>query len=143
MGNWKYPRLSFALYLETGVSKEYQMPNLAEMSLMRCYWMLQNARVAVFAVSELLRENQQGGGKITPHPQNRVKYLNALQSYCWFTLVILFENDSSNIFDEIFCSYQSKHQKHLRKFMKTCAKFYFLGKYFIRKGCSQLKLTRY
>ena len=31
--------------------------------------MLQNAKVAAFTVSELLRENQQGGrGKITPHP---------------------------------------------------------------------------
>ena len=24
-GNWKYPRLSFAQYLETGASKEYQI----------------------------------------------------------------------------------------------------------------------
>ena len=33
--------------------------------------MLQNARVTAFTVSELLRENQQGG--ITPHTQVRVK----------------------------------------------------------------------
>ena len=32
---------------------------------MKCYWMLQNSRVTVFTVCELLRENQQGG-KITP-----------------------------------------------------------------------------
>ena len=43
------------------------MPNLTWMSLIRSYWMLQNARVAAFIVSELLRENQQGG-KITPPP---------------------------------------------------------------------------
>ena len=43
------------------------MPNLLRMSLMKFYWMLQNARVIAFTVSELLRENKQGGwGKITP-----------------------------------------------------------------------------
>ena len=35
------------------------IPNLAEMFVMRYYWILQNARVTVFTVSELLRENQQ------------------------------------------------------------------------------------
>ena len=36
--------------------------------------MLQNARVTVFTISELLRENQQGGLKLPPPPnQNRVK----------------------------------------------------------------------
>ena len=29
---------------------------------MKCYYMLQNARVTDFTVPELLRENQQGGG---------------------------------------------------------------------------------
>ena len=36
------------------------IPNLAEMSPMKCYWMLENARITVFTVSELLREKQQG-----------------------------------------------------------------------------------
>ena len=31
---------------------------------MKCYWMLQNAKVTAFTVSELLRENQQGEGVI-------------------------------------------------------------------------------
>ena len=38
---------------------------------MKCYWMLQNARITAFTVAELLRENQHGkggGDKITPHP---------------------------------------------------------------------------
>ena len=39
--------------------------NLARMSLIECYWMLQNSRVTAFTVFELLRENQLGG-KITP-----------------------------------------------------------------------------
>ena len=41
------------------------IPNLARMSLIKCYWMLQNARVTAFTVSELLKENQKAG-KITP-----------------------------------------------------------------------------
>ena len=41
---------------------ELWIPNLAQMSLIKCYWMLQNARVTAFTVSELLRENQQDGG---------------------------------------------------------------------------------
>ena len=55
---------------------ELGMPNLAWMSLVKCYWMLQNARVTGFTVSELLRENQQerGGGGVHYLPiQMRVK----------------------------------------------------------------------
>ena len=44
--------------------------NLARMFLIKCYWMLQNARVTAFTISELLRENQQGregeGTKLPP-----------------------------------------------------------------------------
>ena len=49
---------------------ELGTPNLAQMSLMKCYKMLQNAKVTPFTVSELLRENQQRGGesKITSFP---------------------------------------------------------------------------
>ena len=36
------------------------IPNLAQMSVRKWYWMLQNAKVAAFTVSELLWENQQG-----------------------------------------------------------------------------------
>ena len=50
------------------------IPNLARTSLLNCYWTLQNARVTVFTVSELLRENKQKeGSKITsPHTHIRV-----------------------------------------------------------------------
>ena len=41
--------------------------NLARMSLINCYSMLQNDRVIAFTVSELLRENQKVG-KIHPPP---------------------------------------------------------------------------
>ena len=36
-----------------------EIPNLAQMSLMKCYRMLQNTKVTGSTVSELLRENQQ------------------------------------------------------------------------------------
>ena len=44
-----------------------EIPNLPRMSLIKCYRMLQNARVRAFTVSELLWQNQQwGSGKTTP-----------------------------------------------------------------------------
>ena len=52
------------------------IPNLARMSLLKCYWMLQNARVTAFTISELLRENQQGV-KLPPSPPPRL----GLRSY--------------------------------------------------------------
>ena len=36
-----------------------RIPNLAQAFLIKCYWMLQNAKVTAFMVSELLKENQQ------------------------------------------------------------------------------------
>ena len=42
--------------------------NLARMSLIKTYWMLQNPRVTSFTISELLRENQQGRVKLSLHP---------------------------------------------------------------------------
>ena len=38
---------------------ELGTPNLAHMSLIKCYWMLQNVSFTAFTVSELLRLNQQ------------------------------------------------------------------------------------
>ena len=51
---------------------ELWIPNLARVSLMKCYWMLPNDRVTTFTISELLRENQQGGDNITPSPTPRL-----------------------------------------------------------------------
>ena len=49
------------------------IPNSARMFLINCYWILQNARVTAFTISELLRKTRQGrgagGSKFTnPHP---------------------------------------------------------------------------
>ena len=41
---------------------ELGIPHLARMSLIKSYWTLKNARVTTFAVSELFRKNQLGGG---------------------------------------------------------------------------------
>ena len=46
---------------------ELWIPNLARMSLIECYWMLQNSRFTAFTVFVLLWEHQMGG-KITPPP---------------------------------------------------------------------------
>ena len=41
---------------------ELGIPNLARVTLIRCYWMLGNASVTAFTLSELLRENERGRG---------------------------------------------------------------------------------
>ena len=49
------------------------------MSLIKCYWILQNARVTPFTTSELLREKQQGGGGVKlPPSQPRLGFSNVL-----------------------------------------------------------------
>ena len=46
---------------------ELGIPNLPQTYLIKCYSILQNARVTPFTVSELLRENQQSGVKLSHH----------------------------------------------------------------------------
>ena len=48
--------------------EELSIPNLAQIYLMKSYWMLQNRRATAFIFSELLRENNRERGKITPLP---------------------------------------------------------------------------
>ena len=55
---------------------ELGISNLTWPSLIKCYWMLQNAKVIAFTVSGLLRENQQGGKIIPPPTQIRVNRIN-------------------------------------------------------------------
>ena len=62
----------FVQYLETG------------MSLMKYYWMLQNAKVTAFTISELLRENQQRS-QITPTTtQISIKWQSSFIQYIQF-----------------------------------------------------------
>ena len=42
---------------------ELGIPDLVEMYLIKCYWMLQNTRATTFTVSELLRESQRERGR--------------------------------------------------------------------------------
>ena len=60
---------------------ELGLPNLAWMSVMKCYWMLQNSRVTAATVSELLRENQLGDN----YGQKRLN-----ESLCWYFDVRIF-----------------------------------------------------
>ena len=55
---------------------ELWIPNLARMSLIECYCMLQNYRVTAFTVFELLRKNQLGGKITLPLTQIRVNKLS-------------------------------------------------------------------
>ena len=48
--------------------------NLARISLTKCYYMMQNAKVTAFIVSELLRENQQGEGEWVKLPSPSPTY---------------------------------------------------------------------
>ena len=64
-----------------------EIPNLARMSLIKCYWMLQNTRITVFTVFELLRENQQGI-KLSPLPlrlglKDNLIFVNNYKFCCW------------------------------------------------------------
>ena len=58
--NWKSeipPSKFCSIYGNWG---KLEIPNLSRMSLMKCYWMLQNARFTAFTVSALLRETSRG-----------------------------------------------------------------------------------
>ena len=67
------------------------IPNLAQTSLIKCYWMLQNAWVTALTVSELLQEYQQGGGlPPNPHPTSPDQSQDYLQLLGFWTLYFNF-----------------------------------------------------
>ena len=65
---WKSEIPPSEFYQISGEWGELGIPNLAQMFLIKCYWMMQNASVTAFTVSELLRENQQVRGDYSSHP---------------------------------------------------------------------------
>ena len=72
---WKSEIPSSEFYPISGDWGKVALAHLAQMFLIKSYWIVQNSKVTVFTVSELLRENQLGG-KITLSPsltQNMVK----------------------------------------------------------------------
>ena len=69
---WKSEIAPSKFYPISGDWGKLGIPNLAWMSLIKFYWMLQNACVTTFSIFELLRENQLGGGLHLP-TQIRVK----------------------------------------------------------------------
>ena len=56
--------------------------NLARTFLIKCYWILRNARLTAFTVSNLLKKNQQWGKNYPPIPRIKVKRFWYLQEYC-------------------------------------------------------------
>ena len=79
-GNRKYPSEICSI---SGACGKIWIPNLARMSLIKCYWMLQNSRVTAFTVFELLLENQLGGGgvKLPTPPRLKLKVRSSHWSY--------------------------------------------------------------
>ena len=63
---WKCVHLSFAQYLETW--GELGIPDLERISLMKCYWILQNARVTTFTFYEFLLFEVKPTGRQNPPP---------------------------------------------------------------------------
>ena len=68
---------------------ELGVPNLAQMFLMKCYWMLQKATVTAFTVSELLKKHQQG--RDCPlYTHTRVKILEGSSlSMGWLVFILI------------------------------------------------------
>ena len=60
----------------SGDWSKLRIPNLPRLSLIKFYWMLKNANVTAFTVSELLSKNQQGS-KITA-PTNRLELIDCV-----------------------------------------------------------------
>ena len=95
------------------------------MFLIKYYWVLQNARVTAFTVSELLRENQEGrdrGWVKLPHPiQIRVNSISIsnnssdffLSSFKVFCSIILVQKGNEQFQVHIFqLSYFESFQEH-------------------------------
>ena len=92
--------LSFSQYLETGRVRGTKFDtNFSN----ECYWILQNARVTAFTVSELIKGKQQGVAKITApppphthtHTQIRVSVFLFIYSMQWEIKI-----QTENIYDQ-------------------------------------------
>ena len=84
------------------------IPNLAWMSLMKFYWILQNPIVTAFTFSELLREIQKTGGKISPSPSPpailiRVNILAGLNVLCDLFSFLKWRTLENWRFDKVIC----------------------------------------
>ena len=92
------------------------IPNLAWTSLIKCYQMLQNARVAAFTVFELLRESEQGlagrGVKLLPQPRLGLKREHNTSVFLWILRnskeQLLLQNTSRDCFWLCECREASK-----------------------------------
>ena len=87
------------------------IPNFAQMSLMKSYWILRNARVKAVTISELLMENQQVV-KITHPPRIGLQH-----NFAKGTSKIICYLDLKNFDQKAFNSYQeSKMSEHPNSF---------------------------
>ena len=81
--------LAYTFCSVSGYLGKLGIPSLAQMSIIKCYWMLDNARITAFTISELLMENQTGEGKVSLTPtQIRVNTNNKLWNFCILHLLM-------------------------------------------------------
>ena len=77
---------------------------------------MQNTRVTTFTISELLRENQQGVGKITPPTQIRVKVPKTIKRNATRYFIMKFPNKRG--LQQIASNHSSDID--FKDFMKLC-----------------------
>ena len=110
---------------------DLQIPNSAGRSLMKCYWMMQKARITAFAVSQLLRKTQQEGGgsrgagkTTTPSPYTQVRVKKRIQHRCFplkftkFLRTPISKNICKNNCSLIFLPWKLSLLKYLKSFSK-------------------------
>ena len=100
------------------------IPNLAKMYLTKCCWILQNARVTAFTVSELLKENQQGV-KLPPAPPPSTQIRSSKHSSWWRRLEDVFKTSSRRLAKTSSKRLQDVLQKTLQDIFKTSCKNLF------------------
>ena len=108
--------------------------NSAGRSHMKCYWMLQKARITAFAVSQLLRKTQQEGGRgvggelrtksTTPSPYTQVRVTKRIKHWCFplkftkFLRTPISKNICKNNCSLIFFPWKLSLLKYLKRFAK-------------------------
>ena len=78
---WKSKTLPSEVCPISGDWGELGIPNLPRMFLMKCHWMLQNARFTAYTASEFLKGKLAGVGKITSCAFHFVEIWSAFYPY--------------------------------------------------------------
>ena len=80
---WKLEIPLYEFYPISVDPGELGIPNLKQVSLIKCYSILQNARITAFTVSELLREKKEKVVKLRPLPPPRLSLISETNQTLW------------------------------------------------------------